>query len=483
MDAGSSRPGREGGLSIYEAFRDFVLREGLFDPGDTAICGLSGGADSVAMLCLLKAFQAEVPFSLVAVHVHHGIRGEEADRDEAFVVRLCERRGVPLRRVHLDVPSLAKERGVSLEAAGRLARREVFEREAASYPGRVRICLAHHLDDQAETVLFHLCRGSGLRGMAGMRVVSGDYVRPVLCLHKGELLAYLTAIGQGYVTDSTNASCDYTRNRIRHQVVPELERNVHPGAGEHLCEAARMAAMAEDYFVKLAGEKMEGYRSLRGEPRQGPFLPEDVLKEPEILQTYLVRACLEEALGRQADVTNTHVRSSLGVFSLPVGRGVTLLEGILCQRVPEGLWFGREEDWGKRVLSGKGNLSGAFYPFRPGESLETPWGRVESRVFPYHGEPILEKKYTKWFDYDKISPNLALRTRREGDYLVIAPTQKRKLLRRDFIDAKVPSYQRDAVPLLTMGQEVLWVIPDRLGDGAKVFPETRMVLEVSIRWM
>ena len=477
-----SRPGREGGLSIYEAFRDFALREGLFAPGDTAICGLSGGADSVAMLCLLQALQEEIPFSLVAVHVHHGIRGEEADRDEAFVEELCQRRGVPLTRAHLDVPSLAKERGVSLEAAGRLLRREVLEREARSFPGRTRICLAHHLDDQAETVLFHLCRGSGLRGMAGMRAVNGEYVRPVLCLHKEELLMYLASIGEGYVTDSTNASCDYTRNRIRHQVVPALERDVHPGAGEHLCEAARMAAMAEDYFVHLAREKMEGYRSLR-EPGQGSFLPEEVLREPEILQNYLVRAFIEEALGRQADVTRAHVRSCLGVFSLPVGRGVSLPEGILCQRVPEGLWFGREEDWERRLIGERGNLSDTLYPLRPGESIETPWGRVESRVFAYRGEPILEKKYTKWFDYDKISPNLALRTRREGDYLLIGPTHKRKLLRRYLIDAKVPSYERDAVPLLTMGQEVLWVIPERMGDGAKVFPETRMVLEVSVRWM
>ncbi|MBR6479307.1 MAG: tRNA lysidine(34) synthetase TilS [Clostridia bacterium] len=217
-----------------EKVRGVVSRCEMLEDGDTVIVGLSGGADSTALLRVLCELKTEYNLNLIAAHVNHGIRGAEADRDEAFCKELCKKLGVQIYAFHIDIPELAKERGVSLEVAGRDARYEFFTGLAGE---KGKIATAHNAQDTAETLLLNLCRGTGLKGLTGIppvrfvehkagcrsdETVSTMVIRPLIECTREEIEAYLESLGQDYVTDSTNLEDDYTRNRIRHNVIPEL---------------------------------------------------------------------------------------------------------------------------------------------------------------------------------------------------------------------------------------------------------------------
>ena len=220
---------------MLKKVRDYMREHEMTAPGDAVIVALSGGADSVCLLTVLKQL-ATPEFLLRAVHVHHGIRGAEADRDKAFAQKLCESLSVPLCVAYCHVPAYAAEHGLSEEEAGRILRYQVLEKEAGKWEqelpagSRVKIALAHHRDDNAETILHHLLRGSGLTGLAGIRPVQGRRIRPLLCVGREEIRAYLEAGHISWCEDSTNQSPDYTRNRIRSQVLPLLKTAVNEQA-------------------------------------------------------------------------------------------------------------------------------------------------------------------------------------------------------------------------------------------------------------
>ena len=194
--------------------KNYAEKYQMFSSEDCIIAGISGGADSVCLLLVLLELQKEIGFGIVAVHVNHGLRGAEADADEAFVKQLCKEYGIPLETYCADVAMIANERKQSTEEAGREVRRECFEQARVKYSG-TKIALAHHQNDNAETFLFRLARGTGLKGLGGMIPVKEQFVRPLLCLSRGEIEEYLQEHDISYCTDASNESDEYARNRIR----------------------------------------------------------------------------------------------------------------------------------------------------------------------------------------------------------------------------------------------------------------------------
>ena len=229
-----------------EKIMKYVDQHALLSPGDRIVVGLSGGADSVCLLLILQVISGKMPLSLCAVHVEHGIRGQEALEDTAFCRQLCETRGIPFREVHCDVPGMARREGLSLEEAGRKARYETFARVREEWGG-TKIAVAHHREDQAETLLLHLFRGTHLAGMQGMRPRQGVIIRPLLDVSREEIEAWLCAQGVFWRTDSTNLTDDYARNRVRHRILPEA-RQINAAATAHLAEACDAIGEVMDYM-------------------------------------------------------------------------------------------------------------------------------------------------------------------------------------------------------------------------------------------
>ncbi len=469
--------------------RDYIREQGMITQGDAVIVALSGGADSVCLLTVLK----QLAFSLRAVHVHHGIRGAEADRDEAFVQALCESLSVPLHVAHCQVPAYAAEHGLSEEEAGRILRYQILEEEAEKWErelsdgSRVKLALAHHRDDNAETILHHLLRGSGLTGLAGIRPVQGRRVRPLLCVGRDEIREYLTAEHMDWCEDSTNQSADYTRNRIRSQVLPLLKETVNEQAEEHILQAGQIIGQADEYLRQRAAEiwrvavcgQQESRDSESGARRDiADEMPERVIiplavfaAQPEILKMYLIRHMLDQLKPGWKDITSRHFTAIAKLAGKPVGSRVDLPGGLMARTGYETLEIaGKAEQ--KPVLDREtGGWGGNTVPQTVPKLHMTVFSRQKDQEIP-------KNQYTKWFDYDKIKGTLSVRTRRTGDYLIL-PSGGSKTIARYMIDEKIPKEKREKILLLAEGSHVLWVVGFRISEYYKIEEHTENILQVT----
>lgn len=261
-------------ISLSRKFPEVLRSAGFPCEGASVLCAFSGGADSTALLHLLKKYSEELLFSVSALHVHHGIRGAEADRDAEFCRAFCESHNIPFILCRTDVPALAAKSGRSLEEEARIERYRLLGEALAGHPEISVLMTAHHADDQAETVLFRMLRGSDIRGLAGIRserdfpLPDGRHVRlvrPLLSFTKDEILAYCGENGLSYVTDSTNTEPDCARNRIRVRIMPEA-RKINPSFSEALLRTAAAAERDESYFREETEKLTARYSELTAIP-------------------------------------------------------------------------------------------------------------------------------------------------------------------------------------------------------------------------
>ncbi len=422
------------------------------------IVGISGGADSVCLLKLLKEYKKLQEFQLCAVHVNHHIRGEEAIRDEEFSKEVCQRLEVPFSVFHYHVPEIARERKISLEEAGRELRREAFKKaiEDIESSGKKIIALAHHENDNAETILHNLLRGSGAAGLGGIRPVSGEngeYIRPLLFLKRAEIEEYLRIQGISWITDSTNEETEYTRNKIRHQIIPVMEE-INPRAVTCIGRAAENMWKIEEYLQEQTDILYGKYVKKIGDMF---CIKKECFLEKEIMQSYLIMRVLEEASKGKKNITAAHIEAVRGLFKGRTGASVSLAWGVTASQV-----YGDVHIQNKKVE-------------------EVGIYTLEWEVFPYEKQQIPEKTYTKWFDYDKINSSLSVRHRLQGDYLVINQKGGRKKLKDYLIDCKIPRQERDKLTLLADGSRILWVVGYRISESYKVTSQTKQILKVQVK--
>ncbi|MBQ2425578.1 MAG: tRNA lysidine(34) synthetase TilS [Lachnospiraceae bacterium] len=440
--------------------REYMKQNHMAEPGDGVLAAVSGGADSVCLLLVLKALEESLGIHVAAFHLHHGLRGAEADRDERFVRELCERLQVPLNTVREDVAGYAKTHGLSEEEAGRILRYQWLEKTAGEFGCR-RIATAHHKDDQTETVLMNLFRGSGLRGLGGIRPVrllSGELtlIRPLLGINRQEIETYLLEEKEAWCEDSTNKELIYARNKVRNELIPWIREHINDRAEEHILKTAAFASQADEYFVSQA-EKLLGDGL---QDQEASFSEIDTVlfdSQPDIMKSYLIRAMIMKVSGSAKDISARHMDA---IAALDGPGGGTLVD------LPYGLQAMRS--YQKLIIRKAAVEQNAR---ECGKTLQT-------KVFPWKKDMEIPKnQYTKWFDYDKINDTLSVRTREPGDYFMIG-NGKTKKLHRFFIDEKIPEELRDHILLLAEGNHVLWIIGYRISEYYKVTEATRNILEV-----
>ena len=445
-------------MNIEERVFSYIEKYNMIEAGSQVIVGISGGGDSVCLLFLLSRYQKRRHFHLLGIHVNHGIRGQEALRDQEYAKKLCERLGVPFTVYTYSVPAIAQQEKRSLEETGRMVRRRAFEEKAASLGKKAVIALAHHENDNAETVLHNLIRGTKAAGMGGIRPIQeiGEgvaYIRPLLKVTREEIETYLRQQKIPWMTDSTNQELEYTRNRIRHRIIPEMEK-INPKAVSHIAQAADTFQAIEEY---LTGQADMLYREYVEQRENGYWIRKELFLEKELMQSYVIRMVLEQAADKKQDLTAFHVESILSLGKGRTGASVSLPGGVLASQV-----------------------YGDLYVRLP-DSGEAPLKELELEIFPWENQQIPEKTYTKWFDYDKIKSSLEIRHRKPGDFLTIADTGGRKKLKDYFIDCKIPREEREKVTLLAEGSHILWVVGYRISQYYKVTSQTKTVLKVHVK--
>lgn len=410
----------------------YCREEALFSPGDRVICGVSGGADSMALLHCLHSLETELDIKVEAAHFNHYLRGEESRADEAFVVDYCEQRQIPLHLGGADVADYSHRNRIGTEEAARQCRYDFFRSLGA------KVATAHNADDNLETVLMHMIRGSGLRGLCGIPPKRGNIVRPLLWATRDEILAYLQEEHLFYREDSSNKSLSYTRNRVRHQILPLL-RSENPELAKGVLQQSRLLRTEDLYLDEAA-------RSLLERDPEGAYGIRPLLTAPESLQKRALRLMVGEHL--EQDVSLVHIEALQKLLHNPnPSARADLPQGLTVCRVYNKLRFHRETH----------SLLPQIPLQVPGETLVpgTPW-----KIICKIEKNFIKKTNTPFHfavKYDMISAAvLQVRSRQTGDRLQL-PGGHSKSLKKLMIDRKIPQPDRDLLPVITDGTNILAV--------------------------
>ncbi len=446
---------------IYKTVKKYCDDHYLIKKGDGVVLGVSGGADSVFLFKVLTELQKEYDIRICVVHINHGIRGEEADRDEKYVKELAEvyRESDVLYRVfHADIPAMAKETGMTEEEMGRIYRYECFEKVRKEL-GFQKIAVAHHADDQAETVIFQLMRGSSLRGLGGMRPCNDVIIRPLLSIRRKEIEKALEQENIEYCTDSTNEDDEYSRNQIRHHVIPYLEGNIQKEAVAHITKTASHIRDITDYIDMQVNEVMERIAE-KGEKKC--VLHVDLYeKEHIVIKREVALRVMEWVSGRRKDITSRHIDSFVALCGGETGKRLHL---------PYQMYAGKDYNkvWVELMAEEAKNSQAVFISdetecaINQNITLEYTDGKkhmiiIEKKKRSIMPENIVKNDCTKWFDYAKIKSMPKFRRPVEGDFLWLRPDGAKKKLNRIFIDSKIPSEARKSLWVLAEGSHVLWI--------------------------
>ncbi len=462
-------------MTLSEKAERFIAKHRMIERGDHVVVGVSGGADSMCLLFLLESLADRLCFSISVVHVEHGIRGDEARQDAAYVASYCEEKGIDCEIVSVDIPAIAKEKGLSLEEAGRLERYLAFERGNPD-----KIAVAHHAEDVAETLLFNLFRGTGLKGAASIPAVNGKIIRPILEFSRAEIEACLSENGLSYRTDSTNLDNTYARNKIRN-VILSAALEINPGSVRHLLLASEKLREADDYLEAEAEKLYNEYCVRNGvQLRLSLNIFE---KSPKLLIKYVIFRVIRELSGEMKDFTERHIDMVLKLRNSISNSSVYLPNSVVVRREFGELIISKGESFRENGL--KSGFSLVNTPIFPGGTVSLPDGSIYRFSFPEPDEvpgtgpdfTVENRIYTKWIDYDRIKQGAVFRTRLPGDRLSIRGGTKK--LKDFFIEKKIPQNQRDQIFFLADGKQVIWIPGFRLSEEYKVRSDTVRVLMVS----
>lgn len=459
----------------------YVRAHQMMEEGDCIVAGISGGADSVCLLFMLLEIRRVIPIEIRVVHVNHRIRPDAA-YDAAYVQKLCAAQDLPFVLVEEDVQAVARRLCISTEEAGRAVRYEAFERELGEKRGR--IAVAHNQNDSCETFLFHLFRGTSLRGLAGIRPVRDRIIRPLLCLSREAIEAFLQERNIPYCIDSTNLEDNYSRNVIRHHILDRAVRAISPAAVRHISQASEQVCAAYDLISDIT---RQGYAACVTVTKAALHIDrEQFLQLHGTIQGYVVMEALAQAAGSRKDLEAVHVRQVTELMDRQCGRAVQLPHRLLARRDYTGVCIGQESCGPPQevVLSEITLSEEERSVLTDGGVLEIMVGsthkiRAQLRSVGNNGidlENIPQNKYTKWFDYDKIEKSIVIRTRRPGDYLTVNDADQRKTLKAYLIDRKIPQKERDQLCLVADGSHILWIVGERISNHYKVGGCTRTIL-------
>jgi tRNA(Ile)-lysidine synthase len=451
--------------------RNTIKKYAMISPGEFVLAAVSGGADSTALLLCLHRLAGEFNISIAVAHLNHRIRGAEGDADQEFVRQLSLKLGLPFFPEVIEIKKQAAETKENLEQFARRAR-YAFLRKTASTLNAQKIAVGHNLNDQAETVLFRLLRGSGIQGLSAIHpLVGGVVIRPLLNCTRAGILEYLKEKDASYREDSTNKDPGFARNRIRQELVPFLEKNYNPRLVRTL---SRTAGLARGAWSFIESEAKSAFETIHMKTDEGISLPiaEMAKLHPE-LQKHVLRCALKSCLGSLHGITSQHINSILAICGKEQSGSRSALPG------------------GSMVIRQFGNLSMlkrkplACPQFNcvlniPGECfIPDIEAAFSARVLPMAPEFLREKSHGKAFlDMAALPPILTIRSKEPGDRYGGSGHRKVKKM---LINRKIPLAQRPFLPMVVAGDCVVWIPGFRPARAYEVKPASEMCVALEFR--
>jgi len=455
-------------MTFREKIQNFIDEEKLIQKDDRILIGFSGGPDSMVLLHLLYGLQKQYNLMLAIVHLNHALRGKDADRDEQFARNYARDLGLPFFSTKIYIQNMAQKDHLSLEEAGRNARMELFERITSQLYFH-KIALGHHADDQAETVVMNLVRGSGLRGLSGMQPQRDRVIRPLLVVSREEIGRYADQERLPFVNDTSNKSENFLRNRIRWNLLKQIENAFGFKGSYGICRSADNIREIQNYMSSIAKEAIES-SILEKRPNEIILDIDEFLSYFKAVQKMVLLQIFSEMIPHR----RLHSCEINGVFKL-------LQNGGSGKRYEMGkdLSIIRSQN---TVSFQKESTTLDLIPIEIGKKIEIPAlgmhfksQQIKKQKFDYKTNPL-----TEVIDLEKIQEPLFIRSTKSGDFFYPLGMRKKKKLHDFFIDEKIPQYKRRQIPLFISNDKIVWIMGYRLDNRFKVTNNTRQHLKLTI---
>lgn len=445
-----------------------IIKYNMLSSGDTVVVGVSGGADSIALLLTLYELSSDIGFDIVAVHINHSLRGKDADSDQAFVEGFCRNRNIACTTFVYDVCGFAKEKGLTCEEAGRILRYQSFEKVAARY-SKAKIATAHHLNDNCETVLHNILRGSGTTGLAGIHPVRGIYIRPLIETSRVEIEDYLRSGNIRWCTDLTNNEAIYTRNKIRLELLPYLRDNFNPAIDSAINRLSCLCREDDDFMYQTTAHAF-------GDCCAANAHDAVVVNKNKFLSLHtaikrrLLRYILEYMNIPLKDVHMIHIDSCISFIESAQSGSATKISSCNVTIQQSGILFSPHtdecEDYSYAIKEGQ-----SVFISQTGQTLSC------TRVVSFYKSD----KNTVFINADNTNGIFEIRNRKSGDKIRPFGLNGTKKLKDYFIDNKIDSLTRNKIPLIVYNNEVVWISGMCLNENYKVTKQTKNILKFEIK--
>lgn len=449
-----------------------IKENSMFDKNDKVIVAVSGGPDSICLLHLLNSIKEELQIKLVVAHVNHCLRGIEADMDENYVKEFCENINVKCYSIAVNINKISEEKNISSEMAGRFARYEYFNK-IKSEIGANKIAIAHNANDQAETILMRIMRGTGTEGLIGMKPIRENiFVRPLINTMREQIEAYCERYNLNPRIDKTNLQKIYVRNIVRLELLPYIRKNFNKDIVNVLIRLGDNVKVDSDYLNNISEQKWKLFCERTSEK---VIIKKEAFIEHEAILTRIIRKSLIALVGSTYNFERKHIIDIINLQKNNTGMLIELPNSIRAYN-----------NYGNIIIYLKVNeISKDLneYTLTIGEENKIPNTNliVNIRVLE-GGEKINLKKndYVKYFDYDKIDGKMTLRYRRDGDRFISIGMTGTKKLKDIFINLKIDKLKRNRIPLICFSEDVAWIVGYRVSEKFKVENKTKKVLEIKV---
>jgi len=461
--------------NIRDRFLKYIEDNNLISEGEGIIVGLSGGPDSVCLLNLLCSLREEMNLKIVAAHINHMLRAEDADKDEEYARSLCKEFKVEFFCKRVDINKYSKDKGLSSETAGREVRYAFFD-DVMEKLGFSKIATAHNSNDQAETVLMRIMRGTGLEGLTGIPVKrDGKYIRPILFMERKDIEGYCKRHGLEPRIDETNMERLYRRNKVRLDILPYMKENFNDDIVETINRMVLLLQEDNKYIMEQVDKcYIKNCTKYEGKV----IIYKRAFEYNNAIINRIIRRAIKEVGGNTYDVEMKHIKEVISLKDMSTNKKIDLPNGLYAQNIYGDIFIRikiekNKEKYEELVLSKEDILHKEIY--------------FQNYIFNFEviscekNIDFMKDKEIKYFNYDNINGNIIIRQRKEGDKIIPLGMKGSKKIKDIFINMKIPQEDRAFIPIIQFGEDIAWVVPMKVSDKYKITDGTKNILEIVVR--
>ena len=459
---------------MYKKVMSYIKDNNLIKSGDKVLVALSGGPDSVCLLNILYNLKAELNIEVGAAHLNHLLRDKDAFEDEEYVKTLCKSWDIPCFVKRVDINKYSKDKKMSSEMAGRDARYNFFD-DIVKDEGYTKIATAHNANDQAETILFRLMRGSGIEGLCGIKVRRDKIIRPILCLSRKEVEEYIEINNLKPRIDKTNFEKIYNRNKIRLDMIPYIKENFNEDIIQTL---NRMSVLLQKDNEFIENSARSFYEKHCIEQSDYFIIKKEMFDNKEAVVTRVIRYALTNFSKTHYDFEMKHIYEICNLAKNNSGKAIDLPNKIYAENIYGDIYIKERIninniDVKQEIVVNKNEINGKKIFFN-NENIEFSLLKNDSNL------DLNQDNLIKYFDFDKINDSISLRKRKNGDKIIPLGMKGSKKIKDLFIDMKVPKEERDCIPLLCFDENISWIVGIRVSEEYKITNKTKNILRVIV---